>query len=218
MPAPAFAWINLQVHFEDLCRHGYSVPDAIQLISQDILTRRYELRPLLPIPKDTPIKLREGAGGRLWVEMPDSMLPADKFEIRKCPPVRSPGMAELFKPAPMPSEVVEAVRQKWGNNVTAIVVGGGGPPRPLGEFLAAAESKPVPKARQIIPGKHKSPAEARVEAVKLINTIAAYQKEHQCTQKTALDALFRELGHNSATALKVALSRARKTVKKRKVK
>jgi hypothetical protein len=74
---------------------------------------------------------------------------------------------------------------------------------------AATEKTDERHARKI-PGKHKSPAEAVAEAEDMIAKVEAYQKNNTCTQEAALEALHRDLGHQSAGAAKTALHRARK--------
>ena len=79
----------------------------------------------------------------------------------------------------------------------------------------AKQPLPVPSKAGKVPGKHyTSPVKAKAEAVNLLDSIAAYQKEHRCTQEKAREALYRELGHNSAGAVKMAISRARRLLKK----
>jgi hypothetical protein len=85
---------------------------------------------------------------------------------------------------------------------------------PLWAGNAAPAAKP-PETRGKISGKHVPPGEAVVEATRTIDEIKAYQNKHQCTQRKALGVLYRELGHASPSALKQALQRSRKLLKRK---
>ena len=72
----------------------------------------------------------------------------------------------------------------------------------------ADSSEVVPASK--IPGKHKSPEDALADAKMIVDSVHAYMKEHNATREAGREALYRQLGHNSAAALKTAYYRARK--------